>query len=56
MSTHTIEYLHHFTCSSCMGWWSIASHQNFKPKELYCPHCGTKNKFKQIDIRTGDKV
>lgn len=39
----TVEYIHHYTCDSCSGWWSIASHENYKPKAMYCPHCGHKH-------------
>ena len=23
-----------------MGWWSVASHDKWKPKKVYCSHCG----------------
>ena len=38
------EYIWHFTCVSCNGYWSIATMDEWKPKELYCPHCGKKQK------------
>ncbi len=38
--TFTREVIFHFTCEDCKGWWSIASHYKWKPKKLYCPHCG----------------
>jgi predicted RNA-binding Zn-ribbon protein involved in translation (DUF1610 family) len=43
----TIEYIHHFTCDSCLGWWSIAAHEKYHPKEYYCPHCGDKQPAKE---------
>lgn len=52
---HTVEYIHHFTCEKCSGWWSIASHENYKPKKMWCPMCGTKQeKDVLIDVKTGD--
>jgi len=36
------EYIWHFTCVSCNGYWSIATMDEWKPKELYCTHCGKK--------------
>ena len=36
------EYIWHFTCVSCNGYWSIATMDKWKPKELYCTHCGKK--------------
>lgn len=51
----TVEYIWHFTCDMCMGWWSIASHENYKPKGMYCPHCGHKHSVINVhDVRTGD--
>ena len=34
------ENIWHFVCSSCNGWFSIATMDEWKPKKLYCPHCG----------------
>ena len=34
------ENIWHFVCSSCKGWFSIATMDEWKPKKLYCPHCG----------------
>lgn len=41
------EILWHFVCSDCKNWWSIAAVDDWKPKELYCPHCGLKQKFSE---------
>ena len=38
------EYIWHFTCVSCNGYWSIATMDEWKPKDLYCTHCGKKQK------------
>ena len=37
------EVIWHFLCSQCTLWWSFATGDDWKPKEWYCPHCGTKN-------------
>lgn len=34
------ETIWHFVCDSCKGWWSIANSDDWKPKKLFCPHCG----------------
>lgn len=39
------ETIWHFVCPSCKGWWSMESFDEWKPKALYCPHCGDKNTF-----------
>ena len=36
------EYIWHFTCSSCNGYWSIATMDEWVPKTMFCPHCGKK--------------
>lgn len=52
---HTVEYIHHFTCEKCYGWWSIASHENYRPKKMWCPMCGHRQeKDVLIDVKTGD--
>mgnify|MGYP001379147603 FL=1 len=52
---HTVEYIHHFTCEKCSGWWSIATDENWKPKQMWCPMCGTKQKKDVlIDVKTGE--
>ena len=38
----TKEIIWHFVCSSCSGWFSIAVMDGWKPKTLWCPHCGVK--------------
>ncbi len=35
-----IELLHHFSCTSCSGWWSIAAEHIMKSRHWYCPWCG----------------
>jgi len=53
----TVEYIWHFSCADCLGWWSIASHENYKPKKMYCPHCGVHHKeFQKRDVQTGDLI
>ena len=42
------ETIWHFTCAFCKGYWTIASMDNWKPKKLYCPHCGEMNTADQI--------
>jgi len=38
-----------------MGWWSVASHENYRPKKMYCPHCGHYHeKIERHDVRTGE--
>jgi transcription elongation factor Elf1 len=50
----TVEYIHHYTCDQCKGWWSIASHENYKPKAMYCPHCGHKHSvINNVDVKNG---
>lgn len=50
----TVEYIHHYTCDKCKGWWSIASHENYKPKAMYCPHCGHKHSvINVVDVKDG---
>jgi len=52
---HTVEFLHHFTCEKCSGWWSIASHENYAPAKMFCPMCGHKQETDElIDIKNGD--
>lgn len=43
--TPTKEIIWHFTCKMCKGWWSIAASDNWKPKQLYCPHCGALHEY-----------
>lgn len=35
-----VEKIWHFTCEFCKMWFSIAVMDDWKPKKLYCPHCG----------------
>jgi predicted RNA-binding Zn-ribbon protein involved in translation (DUF1610 family) len=39
-----VETLHHFTCASCKGWWSIAMEETDRT-EWYCPWCGDNTDF-----------
>tara|TARA_B100001250_G_C19553424_1_gene680063 strand:- start:252 stop:413 length:162 start_codon:yes stop_codon:yes gene_type:complete len=40
------ETLWHFTCDFCNIWWSFACSDDYHPKgEIFCPHCGEKNKI-----------
>jgi rRNA maturation endonuclease Nob1 len=34
------EIIWHFTCLSCSGYWSIGTMDEWKPKIMFCPHCG----------------
>lgn len=53
----TVEYIWHFSCEDCLGWWSIASHENYKPKKMYCPHCGKhQTQIETRSVQTGEKV
>ena len=38
--TYTSERIYHFTCSECSNWWSYASEDKLRMKEMTCPHCG----------------
>lgn len=42
------EIIWHFTCDHCRGWWSIAVSDDWKPKKLFCTHCG--HAWKNSDI------
>ena len=37
------ESIWHFTCDHCMGFWSVATMDEWQPKDLYCTHCGKQN-------------
>lgn len=37
---YSVEYLYHFRCEKCRGWWSIGDWQ--ATRELHCPYCGSK--------------
>ena len=43
--TYSTERLFHFSCQTCHNWWSIAHTDEWKPKSLYCPHCGQVHKY-----------
>ena len=36
------EYIWHFTCVSCNGYWSVATMDEWVPKTMFCSHCGKK--------------
>jgi hypothetical protein len=38
------ENIWHFTCDYCQGFWSVATMDEWKPKELYCTPCVKLNK------------
>ena len=39
----SLEIIFHFTCEVCRKWWSVAQESiDWKPEEMYCPHCGYK--------------
>jgi len=45
------EILHHFNCGKCEKWWSVADYHLFSkntPNIIICPHCGHKEKAKEI--------
>ena len=41
----TSETIWHFTCDTCKNWWSISSMDGWKPKKLFCPHCGHQHSY-----------
>jgi hypothetical protein len=51
-NTHSFskETIWHFVCDSCKLWWSIASSDDWNPKQLYCPHCGIKNAIESKEV------
>jgi len=40
-----VEKIWHFTCEFCKMWFSIAVMDDWKPKKLYCPHCGKRQEI-----------
>lgn len=51
------EVLWHYVCNKCMGWFSIASHSTYRPKKLFCPHCGEKHEdFKYTNDLRGKLI
>jgi len=49
------EVIWQYSCSKCLGWFSIASHSNYRPKKLFCPHCGHKHEeFNYLNKINGD--
>ena len=50
------EILHHFSCKSCGGWWSIASENDLKPRQWYCPWCGVTDLYNERNIPVGGEV
>lgn len=52
---HVVESIHHFTCEHCKGWWSIATHERWQPRKMFCPWCGKKQETLQTrDVETGE--
>lgn len=45
----TREIIWHFVCQHCSGWFSLAVMDDWKPKKLYCPHCGKQQQI-TLDI------
>ena len=41
-----VETLHHFTCPSCAGWWSIAMEKTPRTG-WFCPWCGEETDYVQ---------
>ena len=50
MGKMSVEHFHHFNCVKCMRWWGIGDPPE-KPKELYCPWCGTLQEFEDKSPR-----
>jgi len=48
----SIEILHHFSCTSCRGWWSIALETVMKSRQLFCPWCGH-NDYYEVEKNEG---
>ena len=44
---YSIEYLVHYQCARCHGWWSIGDGP--KTGHIYCPWCGVKHTLKGED-------
>lgn len=38
--TISLEYLYHYRCPSCDGWWSVADKHPTPGQSAVCPHCG----------------
>jgi len=47
--TYTSERIYHFTCSECSNWWSYASEDKLRMKEMTCPHCGEAKSIESKD-------
>lgn len=41
MLKYSTEILHHFTCTECGKWFSIASWEPEEEPIVFCPHCST---------------
>ena len=46
------EYIWHFTCGSCNGYWSVATMDEWVPKTMFCPHCGKKQENDNEQLHT----
>ena len=47
------EIIHHFVCTSCKGWWSIAMEEFMEPREWFCPWCGKENDLRGVIRENG---
>jgi len=48
-----IEILHHFSCKSCSGWWSIAVETVMSSRQWYCPWCGHHDHY---EVENGESI
>tara|TARA_A100001201_G_scaffold134457_1_gene122127 strand:+ start:1246 stop:1404 length:159 start_codon:yes stop_codon:yes gene_type:complete len=49
MIKYSTELLFHLLCYECHNWWSYASTENYKPKTMFCPHCGHESRLEPIE-------
>jgi predicted RNA-binding Zn-ribbon protein involved in translation (DUF1610 family) len=47
------EIIHHFVCTSCKGWWSIAVEEFMEPRKWFCPWCGKENDLRGVILDNG---
>ena len=48
------EIIHHFVCTFCKGWWSIAFEEFIEHSTWFCPWCGEENDLRGV-IRDNGK-
>jgi hypothetical protein len=48
MKVH-LEFLYHYRCCFCNGWWSIADLEPEIGQIVYCPYCQQKHKVQAIE-------